>query len=115
MGGLDRFIARFRPWQLLTAALVVAVGLFAFVAVMTPDRQDFTDEAEACRSLVEQQLRAPASAQFGDEAVTRAADSDVAYISGRVDAENGFGANIRSDYRCEVRGSDVRLVTLDGR
>lgn len=68
----------------------------------------------ACRDWVKDRLKAPASADFSEEAVSRNGESYV--VTGAVDAENSFGAPIRSNYRCEATSSDgeSRLVSLTG-
>lgn len=57
----------------------------------------------ACRTAVKDQLKAPRTAKFSDESVS---GSSGAYIVvGNVDAENSFGALVRSGFRCSARVS----------
>ncbi len=70
----------------------------------------------ACERAVESQLRAPATADFSGvfgSTITELEDDTVEVI-GYVDSENGFGANIRTDFSCTVRhvGEDWELVDL---
>jgi len=72
-----------------------------------------------CEDFVRQRLKAPASAKFGhaglsDEAAHAQPDSSYR-VSGWVDAINGYGAQLRSDYVCVVRtdgDSRWQLVSL---
>lgn len=69
----------------------------------------------ACEGAVEQNLKAPATAKY-DSSVRKAGASWI--VTGSVDAENSFGALIRSTYECEVvkRGNvmNATLQTLQG-
>jgi hypothetical protein len=62
--------------------------------------------ASACEDLVADRLRAPATADFpGTSAYTITGSGDTYTVAGYVDAENGFGAFIRSDWTCTVRAT----------
>lgn len=63
------------------------------------------DEAvDVCRQSVEEQLKAPATAEFSDETVeAKNSHGDLFKVQGHVDAENGFGALIRMVWRCDAR------------
>ncbi|GIG71128.1 hypothetical protein [Phytomonospora endophytica] len=94
---------------LLAAAagfIAIAVSLLFAVLVPTPEERAI----EECRQSVLEQLKAPATAQFGD---AKATEGDDGYsVSGYVDAQNGFGALIRTDYRCEpikLRNGEVTV------
>lgn len=69
----------------------------------------------ACQKFIEAGLRSPGSAKhpaYTDEAVS---DQDPIYVvTSMVDSQNGFGALLRTHYRCEVRreGDGFRLVDL---
>lgn len=90
-------------------ALVIVVGGFAVIGAMMefagvgpqPDLQRgaFT----ACQTFIERGLRAPGSAKhpaYDDAAVS---DQHPRYvITSYVDSQNGFGALLRTGYRCEV-------------
>lgn len=53
-------------------------------------------------------MKSPSSADFGGESVDSGPDSEGYYtVTGHVDAENGFGANIRADWTCQVRVNDT--------
>jgi len=57
---------------------------------------------EACKGFVENQLKAPATAQFvGVEATLHGVDTYD--VLGGVDSENGFGALIRSTFSCTTQ------------
>jgi len=73
---------------------------------------------DVCSEFVKDRLKAPASADFAeygaaDTAVTKTGKTYT--VLGFVDAENSFGANIRTTYTCKVRylsGRSYRLVDL---
>jgi hypothetical protein len=56
--------------------------------------------ADACRTWVKDQLKAPSTANFEDESVSGTGPWT---IIGTVDAENSFGANLRQRWTCSVR------------
>lgn len=63
------------------------------------------DAAVMAKSFVEQNLKAPATADFGpvrDENVDQLNDTTFT-VRGYVDAENTFGAKLRNNYTCTVR------------
>lgn len=57
-----------------------------------------------CQQYVKARLRAPSTADFPflDHNVTNTG-SETYLVRSYVDAQNGFGAMIRSNYRCEIR------------
>lgn len=73
--------------------------------------------AEATRACQEQfipaQLKAPATAQFSGATITKVTPSavgDVYTISGSVDAQNSFGALIRSRWTCVLHWSEDHWI-----
>ena len=65
----------------------------------------------ACKRAVNLQLKAPGSAEFAPwEEWTAYRDGTKRVVNGWVDAQNSFGAKLRSDVRCEVydEGSNYR-------
>ncbi|MEU6204606.1 hypothetical protein ABZ814_13575 [Micromonospora musae] len=100
--------ARSRRWWWIAAAVVVvlAAGGGVAYAVMPGDE----DKAvEQCQQAISDQLKAPSTAEYGEPAVTSEDGNFGTYyeVTGVVDAENGFGATVRGDYRCKVnRESD---------
>jgi hypothetical protein len=74
------------------------------------------DAYRACERAVESTLKAPATADFSG-----ALGSDITErggglfdVVGHVDSENGFGANVRTNFSCTVRntGDNWELVDL---
>lgn len=57
---------------------------------------------DACQSWAKDQLKAPSTADFSNVDTT-GPDSGPWVITGDVDAENGFGAKIRTGWICNVR------------
>lgn len=76
------------------------------------------DAYRACERAVEASLRAPATADFSGVSGSEISDQGGGLwdVVGYVDAENGFGANIRTDFTCTVRdtGDNWELVALTG-
>jgi hypothetical protein len=105
------------------AGCLSLIGLFAvliLIAVMGDDDNEGGTSGPAlaramCEGFVEKQLRAPSTAGFSGVLDTTVAPSGPsAYrVSGYVDAENGFGAQIRTDYVCEVREDGDTWTLLD--
>jgi hypothetical protein len=93
----------------LSVALLV-VGLSPLVSCSS-EPEDLTDDfylEDACRDWVEDKLKAPSTADFGGESVQSGPDADGFYtVTGYVDAENGFGAQIRANWTCDVRVNDT--------
>lgn len=74
-----------------------------------------------CEDFVKDRLKAPATAEFGnlgDEGVTWNAGRGLYVVRDTVDAENSFGAKIRSDFVCKIKTTDQgdswTLVGLSG-
>lgn len=93
-------------------AMAVAVLLLAAAACggdsggeAAADEPDRTEEAiNVCRQSVEGKLKAPATAEWSDEAAeSQNARDDYVLVTGSVDAENGFGALIRMEWTCNAR------------
>lgn len=60
------------------------------------------EAAQICEDWVSEKLKAPSTAKFsGERQSSTGADSWT--ITGAVDAQNGFGAMIRSAWTCDVR------------
>lgn len=91
------------------AFLAVVVSLVAIISANQPEpaayNPDNPTEARAqCEDLVEESLKAPATAEFGTSEARRSGSEWV--VTGSVDAENSFGAMLRSDFQCTVRVVD---------
>lgn len=90
------------PWISLAVVLVVIVALvyFAF-ANDDPNEYDANNSREAiaqCEDAISERLKAPSTAEFDSSAT----GSGTWTVTGTVDAENSFGAMIRSRYECSV-------------
>ncbi|GAA1726878.1 hypothetical protein GCM10009809_23240 [Isoptericola hypogeus] len=60
-----------------------------------------TEARLICEGRVEDQLEAPATAEFTDG--TASGTPSGYTITGSVDAENSFGALVRSEWTCSIR------------
>lgn len=95
------------PWLLL---LPIVAGI-VFTAVQLASHSTPTGPADrvgtaeaTCRTEVLTRLKAPSTAQFAS-ASTRygvGQTADFYTVTGEVDAQNGFGALLRTAYRCDV-------------
>lgn len=69
------------------------------------------------RALVLENLKAPATAKFGELQVTQPKDypKDLWLVTGHVDSENSFGGLIRTNYEVHwmVDGETVLLVNAE--
>ncbi|KQY41865.1 hypothetical protein [Cellulomonas sp. Root137] len=97
-------------------AVVIALAVSCSVAGGGDnDRAPSKYEAEVqCQDWVRDKLKAPSTAEFSE---TRSTGGPASWtISGAVDAENGFGAMLRSSWTCNIeldgdmwRGSAILL------
>jgi hypothetical protein len=88
----------------MNAIARAACSALLLVAVVscTPASSDADSEYAAldvCHQRIEDQLKAPATADYTDEVTTESAPGNW-NITGAVDAENSFGAKIRASYVC---------------
>lgn len=88
------------------------VGLIVAISIVSScsNKSGNTDPDQAtmasiqCESFVKDQLKAPASADFPSIADHIYKVGDNGYrIESHVDAQNSFGANLRSNYTCEIQ------------
>jgi len=98
----------------------VAIFAFAiiFFAGLTPAAMGADRKVEAtveCQFAVKARLKAPATAEFGDIMKTQMVFRDGKYtLLSHVDSENGYGANIRQRFLCElVEGAGGKLKVID--
>lgn len=101
------------PWWAYAIVLAL-VGLVALIVSRPTDHEATAEErqADAKRACQEEfipsRLKAPATAQFTDVAVTSSASTYT--VTGSVDSQNGFGALIRSTFICTMHSADDRWV-----
>lgn len=104
--------------------LFILIWLISFMyssSPKTPDRDTQRAAAiVACESRVRTSLKAPVTARFpgSSEVDVRDKGAGVAVVMSHVDAQNSFGAMIRTRWICEVDVSDannpsVRSVALE--
>jgi hypothetical protein len=109
---------RTAKWILIGALAFVLLWVFCIPRPGSPPADLSTDAKIACQSFVQQRLGAPATASFApypSQTAVRQSDGSFS-VRGYVDAQNTFGANIRTTYECSVRQStsgDWTLVSLN--
>lgn len=86
--------------------VVVVIIIFTFLVSGSGEghRDNSGGAVLTCKNLVEKNLKAPSTASY-----PRYPSVTGNTITGQVDSENGFGANIRSDFQCTIDGDMVRL------
>ena len=83
-------------------AVLFGIPLAVFLGCGSDAGDDKYGAQGACEDWVKDQLKAPSTADFGGEDISGPEEGPWT-ITGYVDAENGFGANIRADWTCDVR------------
>lgn len=122
--------ARVSLFNIVAAVLVVFIGVSIFYTVFTAtssmpasveakasDQPDFIKMQVAAERAIKQRLKAPSTAKFPgmfeQSAYKLAKTASGTYIlKGWVDAQNGFGAMIRSDWYVEFRHDAAGLEVL---
>ncbi len=97
--------------------LVDGRAAFTSDVVAPPDDPGVYQASAACKEFVLARLKAPSTAKFQESygaSVTTALGSGGYRMISYVDAENAFGAPLRSSFICDVRlGTDsVQLISL---
>ncbi len=103
----------------LTLAIGVPVLIFILLAMFAPgdprsaedkarDAAEITAYLKAKRAVLEK-LKAPSTAEFGEHAVKD--DGPAFTVAGYVDAQNSFGAQIRSQYMVKVEKGSWRILS----
>lgn len=108
--------------RLVKGAAIVIVAAFVIFLFTGGDSSSMDDETGAylmCRKFVEDRLKAPSTVKFADDIsseVTTKMGPGHYVVQSHLDAQNGFGAMVRGEYRCEVatadRGRNWRLLDL---
>lgn len=87
---------------IIVAGLVVLGAAVVGVGFAVHHGPSDTQQAiRACEKSVEGQLKAPATAQFSQE--TTDSNGPGYHVEGAVDAQNSFGALVRSRWTCESK------------
>jgi hypothetical protein len=112
-----------REWTIVAVIVVVGGGLMLALGVgaavadrnAAPSADGTATVAEImCERFIADRLKAPATADYTHERTESSASSWT--VVGVVDAENAYGAKLRTSYVCEVRrtsGDRWELVDLD--
>ncbi|NFG98404.1 hypothetical protein FDC49_01770 [Clostridium sporogenes] len=112
---------------LLCSSLVFCLGIFTGCSSKieeTPEQKERKKKIEvykASQEFVKEQLKAPATAEFPnfeDGKVVVAGDEKRYTVIAHVDAENSFGAKIRSKFLCNLKddgngGYEVEFVDIN--
>lgn len=104
--------------RIVPAMRRVLVGVIAVAALAgcgTSETGQQVGAYRACERAVETSLKAPSTAEFpGFSAADITVTGDLYSVSAYVDAENSFGANVRTPFTCTLRstGDNWELVDL---
>src|SRR4051794_18512800 len=85
-----------------TVGMVLALLVLAGCSSEPYDPDNESEARAQCESFAKDRLKSPASADFS---LGAARDSGGWVVTGTVDSENSFGANLRSDVRCVLHFS----------
>lgn len=97
------------------ASLLKARALGVLAATMRSNPQDRSTLITDCENVVLKNLKSPSTAEFawaGDQQVVDLGSWRYT-ISSYVDAQNSFGARIRTGYRCELTCGDIGHCAVD--
>lgn len=85
----------------------IFVGIVAVAAIGSDDEPTADDAVFICQEFVADRLKAPSTADFATPRQSVVRRSGNAFIvNSYVDAENSFGANVRTRYSCMVQPTD---------
>ncbi|HCL4447342.1 TPA: hypothetical protein N2D16_002948 [Clostridium botulinum] len=112
---------KFFKMVLLCLSFILCLGIFAGCSESEEDkaRNEKFAVYKNTTEMVEGKLKAPSTAKFQefDESLVQDLGGNKYEVSGYVDAENSFGANIRWNWHCTVRiegeGDDQMIKTDD--
>ena len=94
-------------------ALVAVIGGCTAIASMNAKPYDANNKVEAisqCEARIADRLKAPSTADFTSDATGYGTWT----VTGVVDAENSFGATVRSSFQCTVViAGDTARTTID--
>lgn len=88
----------------VTAGIVALLAICVISIAVKSSGLSKPDPTGACHEWIKAQLKAPSTADFTDEPWD--VDGDVYTATGSVDAQNSFGAKLRSRYVCKARDVD---------
>lgn len=78
-------------------------GTVATTPPAAPSGPDRFDAQVICEKFVRNELKAPSTAKFAGPSETTANNAGATWtVRGWVDSQNGFGAQIRSNYECRA-------------
>jgi hypothetical protein len=114
---VERFNAQFNRIAALVILLVFVAG-FAYCSTRPPrPAHDTFDARVMCEQFIRERLKAPRTARFLGHENAHDLGGGRYEVIGHVDAQNSFGAMLRSSYVCQVQwigGERWRLESLTG-
>ncbi len=101
--------------KIICTIMTFAISLTILITGCTPASNEKIQSWTLATHVVGESLKSPSTASFpsyNDEYVTKNDDGTYS-VSAYVDAENSFGAKIRSNWSCKVSGDNVTDVVID--
>lgn len=116
MGQTDRAVGPYakRPWWPYLVAIAAIVLVIGFLVTRggpsEPTAEDLQRDAKrVCTDdFVPKRLKAPSTAKFTGVSVS--GDGTTYTVTGQVDSQNTFGAQVRASFTCTVRSSGDQWV-----
>lgn len=100
---------RWSWWKIAIGVFVVLVAVNSVMHSSDPESRERSAQMAAeidaevlCKKAVRQRLKAPSTADFGSMRIAAKADGSGHDLIGEVDAENAFGAKLRTKFICQV-------------
>ena len=112
--------SRLRLWLKYLGTCIALAVVYTSCAVRSgsqaPRKYDAFDASTRCQDYVKRSLKAPSTAKFApqNELTITGTTHGAWRVTGWVDAQNSFGAQLRNNFVCEIffSGDQVHLLNL---
>lgn len=113
----ERLSASAIGWIMIAVLVGGVIAVTVVWSLLNPREEDEWHPTEfhavsACEDQVDERLKAPATATYDLDARVTAADTFT--VTGTVDSQNSFGAQVRTSVECTVRfEDDISYTTVE--
>ena len=102
---------------LLLTSSIILTGCCCCCSDGTSNNSEGSMELNAqvlCRQVIRQNLKAPSTANFSGDSVSTDNNKgkQIFIVTGYVDAENSFGAKLRSSYECSIDSDTNNVINF---
>lgn len=102
-------------WEIIKWAVILFFGIMVIGFFAGNGKDHLSSRESQCQDMVTNLLKAPSTADFGSVYL-----DSLGVVRGYVDAQNGFGAQIRNTFSCGFdAGADgeykIKSVCIDGK